>query len=338
MKWMKWFAGAGVVAMLMIAGCGDKNPASSTTEPIVLEGDFTIRSQEDLDGLVAMEGSSVSITGDLKVEESPLVTLADLEHLTSIGGNLWISNNAALTSLAGLENITSIGGSLWISGNAALTNSLAEAFADRLAEGGFTGEVSIAAGFTPRPIPDATTPEQLMDNLARALRDRDIDLYETLIDEDFWFTETDCAGELLFANGREEELEVMGGSRDGSTQGIFDSFRIFEYDFTLIKRSTELGPEFPEAFPGDPDGHPDEDWEVFRGRVSMLLMLTADDGFRVEQDMNFKLREVTAEGGGGEAGLWKIVRWDDPLSGGCDTTGKILTETYSWGLIKALMR
>ena len=183
------------------------------------------------------------------------------------------------------------------------------------------------------PAPPAITPEQLMDNLARAMRDRDIDLYETLIDEDFWFTETDCTGEILFANGREVELELMGGSRDGSTEGIFDVFRTFEYEFTLIKRSTELGPEFPEAFPGDPDGHPDEDWEVFRGRVFMLLLQTADNGFRVEQDMNFKLHQT-------DEGLWTMIRWDnDPLAGACgggdDDTGKLAAvNTLSWAALK----
>jgi len=159
-----------------------------------------------------------------------------------------------------------------------------------------------------------------MDNLARAMRDRDIDLYETLIDEYFWFTETDCTGDIVFANGREEELELMGGSRDGSRPGIFDIFRTFEYEFTPIRRYTELGPEFPEAFEGDPDGHPDEDWEVFRGRVFMLLLEAADEGFRVEQEMSFKLHQK-------DDGLWTIIRWvNDPLAGGC---GDIDVETDS---------
>ena len=166
-----------------------------------------------------------------------------------------------------------------------------------------------------QPAPPATTPEQLMDNLARAMRDRDIDLYETLIDEDFWFTEFECSGDLSFANGREEELEIMGGSRDGTTAGVFDVFRTFEYEFTLIRRFTELGSEFPDAFEGDPDGHPDEDWEVFRGRVFMLLLENAVDGFRVEQNMNFKLHQT-------EEGLWTMIRWDnDPLVGDCSNEG-----------------
>ena len=72
-----------------------------------------------------------------------------------------------------------------------------------------------------------------------------------------------------------------------------------------------MGPEYPYAFAGDPDGHPHEDWEVYRGRVQMLMLDDVGDGYRIDQVMTFKLRE-DAEG------LWKIVRWDDdPIAGEC---------------------
>ena len=178
------------------------------------------------------------------------------------------------------------------------------------------------------PAPEATSPAQAMDNLARAMRDRDKDLYETLLDKKYWFTETDCLGDLVLANGFEEELEIMGGSRDGSQAGIFDIFRTFEYDFELIRRSQELGREFPSAFEGDPDGHPDEDWEVFRGRVEMLLLDENGDGFRVDQIMTYKLRHD-------EEALWKITRWiDDPLSGDCGGAGKRPVGVHSWTALK----
>ena len=178
------------------------------------------------------------------------------------------------------------------------------------------------------PAPEATSPAQAMDNLARAMRDRDKDLYETLLDKKYWFTETDCLGDLVLANGFEEELEIMGGSRDGSQAGIFDIFRTFEYDFELIRRSQELGPEFPSAFEGDPDGHPDEDWEVFRGRVEMLLLDENGDGFRVDQIMTYNLRLA-------EEALWKLTRWlDAPLSGDCAGAGKRPVGVHSWTALK----
>jgi hypothetical protein len=177
------------------------------------------------------------------------------------------------------------------------------------------------------PAPPATTPEQLMDNLRRAMSDRDNDLYETLLDADFWFTETDCQGDLVFANGREEELEIMGGSRDGSQDGIFDIYRTFEFEFSLLSRSVELGEEYPEAYSGDPDGHPDEDWEVFRGQVEMLILDENGDGYRVYQTMTYKLRRT-------EEQLWTIIRWvDDPLSGDCEAD-KRPADQRAWGSVK----
>lgn len=158
----------------------------------------------------------------------------------------------------------------------------------------------------------ATTPEILIDNLHRAMRSRDKELFEALIDPDFWFTELDCRGNLVLANGREEELEIMG-NRDGSHNGILDIFGRFEFHFDIAAngRTTELARDYPDAFPGDPDGHPEEDWEVFRGRTEMLMLDHNGDGFRVNQLMTYKLRK-------NEEGVWRMVRWaDDPLSGDC---------------------
>ena len=184
----------------------------------------------------------------------------------------------------------------------------------------------------PQPPPPvaATTPETLFDNLAHALRTQDKYLYETLLDRDYWFTETNCLGDILFENGFEEELKIMLGSRDGHIGGLFDIFSEFHYGLELILRSQELGSEFLGTFDGDLDGHPDEDWEVFRGRVHMLMLDENGDGYRVDQIMTFKSRLS-------EEGLWKIIRWiDDPLGGDCGTGGKIAVgESRSWGQIKA---
>ena len=178
----------------------------------------------------------------------------------------------------------------------------------------------------PEPEPAvAATPEQLMHNIARAMRDRDKALYETLLDEDFWFNETDCLGYTVFDNDLETELTIIVGSRDGSTKGLFDIFLDFSYDLELHRRWQELGSEFPETYEGDPDGHPDEDWEVFYGRVQMLMLDENGEGYRVDQFMTFKLRLD-------DKGLWRIVRWiDDPLAGSCGGAGK----EDSWGQIKS---
>ena len=63
------------------------------------------------------------------------------------------------------------------------------------------------------------------------------------------------------------------------------------------------------------------------GHVEILLLISDDEGYRVDQIMTFKLRE-------GDDGIWRMVRWiDDPLVGDC-SAGKIL-EAASWGRIKA---
>ena len=180
-----------------------------------------------------------------------------------------------------------------------------------------------------QPVLAATTPEIFLDNLASAMRNRDKELYESLLDKGFWFTETNCLGEVEYNYDLEEELAIMIGSRDGSQKGIFDEFRDFTYDFKLIDRDLELGPEYPEGFPGDPDGHPDEDWEIFYGQVQMELLRSRGEGFRVDQRMTYKLRLDPDDG------LWKIVRWiDDALEGNCGEAGKRSANAFSWAALK----
>jgi hypothetical protein len=178
---------------------------------------------------------------------------------------------------------------------------------------------------------ESVSPDQLMEDLSRALQTRDLELYATLLDTDFWFTETVCSGGVRMANGHDEELAIMGGSRDGSRPGILGVFRTFEYSFSLLSRTTEEGSAYPEASPGDPDGHPDEDWESYRGAVRMLLLYENGDGYRISQIMTLKLR---LDGGGAA----RLVRWEaDPLVGDCEA-GKLATESSSWGQIKMRFR
>ena len=144
----------------------------------------------------------------------------------------------------------------------------------------------------PSPLPEATTPEQLMDNLARAMRTRDKDLYESLLDKDFLFTEwTIASAKWSSPTTLKKNWKMMAGSRDGSQPGIFDVYPRFLLRLLILPAaSQELGSEHPESYPGDPNGHPDEDWEVFYGRVQMLLLDDNGDGYRVDQNMTYKLR------------------------------------------------
>ena len=167
-----------------------------------------------------------------------------------------------------------------------------------------------------------------MENLERAFEARDLDLYESLLDDGFWFTEADCLGEVRYHNDKQVELEVMGGG-DDSRRGIFGAFRTIEFYLVAEDRHDELGVDSPMAFEGDGDGHPEEDWHVYRGRVEMLLLHEPDEGFQVDQVMTFKLRQD-------EAGTWHIRRWaDDPLARDCSESGEEPAGAESWGRIKA---
>ncbi len=153
-------------------------------------------------------------------------------------------------------------------------------------------------------IPDATTPEIFLENLDFAMDHKDIGVYEDLLDERYWWTEPNQTDSLDFAWGKDRDIEVV--------KRIFEEFAIFDFDFTQAvgtrgRFTEEKGTELPQ-FEGDPNAHTDEDWEVLFGPVNMFMVdETRENGFRVSQNMTFKLRQ-------NEKGLWKIVRWiDDPI-------------------------
>ncbi|MBC8489217.1 MAG: hypothetical protein H8D45_24615 [Bacteroidetes bacterium] len=61
------------------------------------------------------------IGGNVYIMNSSISNLNGLSVLTSIGGNLWISNNLSLVNISGLSNLTSIGWFLRIEDNPSLT-------------------------------------------------------------------------------------------------------------------------------------------------------------------------------------------------------------------------
>ena len=95
---------------------------------------------------------------------------------------------------------------------------------------------------------------------------------------------------------------------------------------SIVLRCGRLSIENPNAFEGDPDGHPDEDWEGFRGRVAMLVTDENGNEFWSYQIMTFKWRL-------GDDGYWKLVRWiNDPIS--CEDSNAPTGNCPSWGSIK----
>ena len=168
--------------------------------------------------------------------------------------------------------------------------------------------------FAPNPsgpsggIPDPpTTPEKLMVRLDYAMNERDWEEYAALLDGDYWFSEPNDVDSLKCEWGR--DVDVWGQEEPHHVTGvkaIFEGVQFFDFQFEETRRTVELGEEHPGE---GHDAHPDEDWQVFYGPVTMFMLKhNGVDGFRVDQNMTFKLRKNP------ETKLWYIIRWiDDPL-------------------------
>ncbi|MFH1121963.1 MAG: T9SS type A sorting domain-containing protein [Bacteroidota bacterium] len=81
---------------------------------------FTI--QEQIDHFQANYPGCSEIEGNVTISGNDIINLTGLNGLTTIGGNLGIEGNDALTSLSGLHYVTSIAGDLLISSNYVLDN------------------------------------------------------------------------------------------------------------------------------------------------------------------------------------------------------------------------
>ena len=147
-------------------------------------------------------------------------------------------------------------------------------------------------GDTGQTLKEPTTAEILFENLDYAMNKRDIEVYEDVLDENYWFSEPSEIDSLDLAWGKDFDVDAV--------RNIFDIFTTFEFNFIASRRDVELGIEYPGE---GPDAHPDEDWDVFFGPVEMFMLDDNGDGFIVNQNMTFKLRKDPA------TGLYTIIRW-----------------------------
>ena len=83
----------------------------------VIEGDVGLSTQAEVNSF-----KGTSITGDLFISGTDIVDLATLSTLTSVGGDLTLYLNTALTNLNGLNNLDSVGNDLHLDKNYKLTN------------------------------------------------------------------------------------------------------------------------------------------------------------------------------------------------------------------------
>jgi len=96
--------------------------ACGNTLPCLPDGNYYFFTQNEIDNFQTNYPNCTELKGDVTISGYDITNLNGLSVLTSIAGNLSITENNSLTSLTGLDNLTSIGGDLWISENYALTS------------------------------------------------------------------------------------------------------------------------------------------------------------------------------------------------------------------------
>lgn len=101
-------------------GDGSGGPITPGGDCDILKGNLWVNNALDV---AQLQGAGCAeVTGDLLIEAADLPDIKGLSKLTSVGGELIIKNNSALTTLEGLENLTSVGRGIRIEANQALTS------------------------------------------------------------------------------------------------------------------------------------------------------------------------------------------------------------------------
>lgn len=109
-------------------GCNSSFQIQKACDPgsACFPGNLTLYNQKDLDDFISNFGTCTHFPGTLKLgpsdEEDPIVSLAGLNKLKSIGGHLWIEGNPRLKSLLGLDSLERMMGQLIIRHNDSLVN------------------------------------------------------------------------------------------------------------------------------------------------------------------------------------------------------------------------
>ena len=152
-----------------------------------------------------------------------------------------------------------------------------------------------------------TTPENVINNLIYAMNNRDIEVFEDCLDEDYWYRNPDVyPDDPEYCSDLNKDDEVTNIRRlfnldPGFSYPLGSGFQVIQFTFYHGNPRIELGENAPDI-------HPDEDWVVFEGTVNVYLYHdeSKEHGFYVNQTMIFKLREDSE-------GYWVIVRWIDVI-------------------------
>jgi len=165
------------------------------------------------------------------------------------------------------------------------------------------------SGSNNKSLKEPTTPENVLYNLEWAMNNKDIQVYERCLDEDFWYHSPPIYPddpESIQEWAKEDELTVMRRmfGQDPTYQGT-EPFETIEFRFDYGEPEVEFAVSNPEEPMND---HPDEDWVVFSGPITIHLRYSEGHGWDVQNQLiDIKLRKRSD-------GTWAIIRWwDYPL-------------------------
>jgi hypothetical protein len=144
------------------------------------------------------------------------------------------------------------------------------------------------------PIALQTAPDSVLHNFKYAYEQRDIDVYENCLDEDFIFRYIDQD-----RTGQIEQVEIP---RDGPSGDLARTERMFRL-FDEIRFDTWV-PVFDRS-----ETHQNETWQVWRVYFNLSVKdLDGDYGFEFYEAVGlaeFRFRQSASDG------LYRIVFWDD---------------------------
>jgi hypothetical protein len=153
-----------------------------------------------------------------------------------------------------------------------------------------------------------TTPGNVINNLSYAMNNRDIEVFEDCLDEGYLFYIPGIyPDDPEFCTDLNKDDEVTNIRRlfnldPGFSYPKGHGFQVIEFTFShgnpRIESAEEAGDEFPYA-------HPDENWVIYEGIVTIYLYLeeSKEHGVLIDERMKYKLREDSE-------GNWVIVRWE----------------------------
>ncbi len=145
------------------------------------------------------------------------------------------------------------------------------------------------------------TPDKVLKNLRSALNQRDIEMYERCLDEDFFYRSPSAVDSLDIIWSRSVERAVM--------ENMMNQVKEIVFTASENSRFSEYGRNVPNIPPGeriDEDNeHPDQVWIIIDAYVTIDVFTNQFGDFKAQQDMQFKMVEDP------RTGLYTIIQWYD---------------------------